>query len=218
MISPSQRAWPSIVCLLVLYIIAFSCLDLHRAVILEILLRILANISWLVLYTIFVDDQIYFCFQKSQVCQNGMLMSLWINFKYLSAIYTLFSKRFCLDLLQSGNTLHTVYSFFNLWVAIICSNPRWISICFEISYSILCSFRVTDGALIAETAVWPNFFLMNIFFALKESERFIIICSHCSWMLCRVAAIKVSPHSSIVQIIFYFWSFEIMEYILRARN
>ena len=30
-------------------------------------------------------------------------------------------------------------------------------------------YRVTDEALIAETAVWPNFFLMNIFFALKGS-------------------------------------------------
>ena len=29
--------------------------------------------------------------------------------------------------------------------------------------------RVTDEALIAETAVWPNFFLMNVFFALKGS-------------------------------------------------
>ena len=27
-------------------------------------------------------------------------------------------------------------------------------------------YRVTDEALIAETAVWPNFFLMNVFFAL----------------------------------------------------
>ena len=35
--------------------------------------------------------------------------------------------------------------------------------------------RVTDEALIAETAVWPNFFLMNIFFALKGSKLFIII-------------------------------------------
>ena len=33
----------------------------------------------------------------------------------------------------------------------------------------------TDEALIAETAVWPNFFLMNIFFALKGSKLFIII-------------------------------------------
>ena len=35
-------------------------------------------------------------------------------------------------------------------------------------------YRVTDEALIAETAVWPNFFLMNIFFALKGSKLFII--------------------------------------------
>ena len=35
--------------------------------------------------------------------------------------------------------------------------------------------RVTDEALIAETAVWPNSFFMNIFFALKGSKLFIII-------------------------------------------
>ena len=54
-------------------------------------------------------------------------------------------------------------------------------------------YRVTDEALIAETVVWPNFFLMNIFFALKGSKLFIIICCHCSWMLCRVAAVKSLP-------------------------
>ena len=54
-------------------------------------------------------------------------------------------------------------------------------------------YRVTDEALIAETAVWPNFFLMNVFFALKGSKLFIIICCHCSWMLCRVAAVKSLP-------------------------
>ena len=31
-------------------------------------------------------------------------------------------------------------------------------------------YRVTDEALIAVTAVWPNFFLMNVFFALKEGH------------------------------------------------
>ena len=36
-------------------------------------------------------------------------------------------------------------------------------------------YRVTDEALIAETAVWPNFFLMNVFFALKGSKRLTII-------------------------------------------
>ena len=29
-----------------------------------------------------------------------------------------------------------------------------------------------DEALIAETVVWPNFFLMNVFFALKGSKLF----------------------------------------------
>ena len=38
-------------------------------------------------------------------------------------------------------------------------------------------YRVTDEALIAETMVWHNFFLMNVFFALKGSEVFIIISS-----------------------------------------
>ena len=37
-------------------------------------------------------------------------------------------------------------------------------------------YRVTDEALIAKTTVWPNFSLMNIFFALKGSKLFIIIC------------------------------------------
>ena len=36
-------------------------------------------------------------------------------------------------------------------------------------------YRVTDEALIAEIAVLPNFFLMNVCFALKESKLFIII-------------------------------------------
>ena len=38
-------------------------------------------------------------------------------------------------------------------------------------------YRVTDEALIAEIMVWPNFFFMNVFFALKGSKPFIIICN-----------------------------------------
>ena len=38
-------------------------------------------------------------------------------------------------------------------------------------------YRVTDEALIAETMVWPNFFLINVSFALKGSKLFIIIIS-----------------------------------------
>ena len=42
-------------------------------------------------------------------------------------------------------------------------------------------YRVTDEALIAETMVVPNFFLMNVFFALKGSKLFIIICNRQSY-------------------------------------
>ena len=41
--------------------------------------------------------------------------------------------------------------------------------------------RVTDEALITETMVWPNFFLMNVFFALQGSKPFIII-SHVNFL------------------------------------
>ena len=37
------------------------------------------------------------------------------------------------------------------------------------------TYWVTYEALIAETAVWPNFFLMYVFYALKGSKLFIII-------------------------------------------
>ena len=36
-------------------------------------------------------------------------------------------------------------------------------------------YRVTDEALIAETMVWPNCFLIIVLFALKGSKYFIII-------------------------------------------
>ena len=42
------------------------------------------------------------------------------------------------------------------------------------------NYRVTDEALIAETMVWPNFLLINVFFALKGSKLFIIISTDCS--------------------------------------
>ena len=43
-------------------------------------------------------------------------------------------------------------------------------------------YRVTDEALIAETMIWPNFFLMNVFYALKGSKLFIIISSNFLWL------------------------------------
>ena len=50
---------------------------------------------------------------------------------------------------------------------------------------------VTDEALIAETMVWPNFFLMNVVFVLKGSKHFIIISYHCNWMLRRDVPVGV---------------------------
>ena len=45
-----------------------------------------------------------------------------------------------------------------------------------LSFGSFCQiYRVTDEVLKAETAVWPNFFLMNVFFALKGSKLLIII-------------------------------------------
>ena len=43
-------------------------------------------------------------------------------------------------------------------------------------------YRVTDEALIAETAVWPNFFLMNVFFALKGSNFLLLFNMYFSFM------------------------------------
>ena len=55
-------------------------------------------------------------------------------------------------------------------------------------------YRVSDEALIAEAAVWPNFFLMNVFFALKGSKLFIIIISRFVWLVtvgCTHSLLKV---------------------------
>ena len=43
-------------------------------------------------------------------------------------------------------------------------------------------YRVNDEALIAETAVWPNFFLMNVFFALNDLN-FLLLSLLCAKLL-----------------------------------
>ena len=53
-------------------------------------------------------------------------------------------------------------------------------------------FKKSSCQLIAKECR-PKFSLMNIFSALEGSKLFIIICCHCSWMLCHVAAIKSLP-------------------------
>ena len=59
-------------------------------------------------------------------------------------------------------------------------------------------------------------FLMNIFFALKGSELFLFlfVITSAGVVSCGGRK-KVSPHPSLVQIIFYVWSFQIKECILR---
>ena len=58
----------------------------------------------------------------------------------------------------------------------LCQGPSNISIYLYTTIIITFFHKISqDEALIAETAVWPNFFLMNVFFALKGSKLFIII-------------------------------------------
>ena len=59
---------------------------------------------------------------------------------------------------------------------------------------------------------------MNVFFALKGYKLFIHYFLSLQLDVVPYGGHKSLPHSSIVQIIFYFWSFEIMEYILRTRK
>ena len=59
---------------------------------------------------------------------------------------------------------------------------------------------------------------MNTFFALKGSTLFHSYLLSLQLVLCRVGAVNTLPHSSLVQIIFYFWSFEIKECILIIRK
>ena len=64
------------------------------------------------------------------------------------------------------------------FVLISLSDDCHVTICkfTAFSFGSFCQiYSVTDEALIAETALWPNFFLMNVFFALKGSKLFIII-------------------------------------------
>ena len=66
-----------------------------------------------------------------------------------------------------------------------------------------CSFcqinRVTAEALIAETVVWPNFSLMNVFFALKGSN--FLLLHHFSYFL----ALKHTIRSSVLVRTASFW-------------
>ena len=59
-----------------------------------------------------------------------------------------------------------VYSiYFGIFRLISCHVKIWKFTALS-SGSFCQIYRVTDEALTAETAVWPSFFLMNVFFAL----------------------------------------------------
>ena len=69
-----------------------------------------------------------------------------------------------------------VFGYISIYISL--SDDCHVKICKLTAFSSgsFCQiYRVTDEALIAKTAVWPNFFLMNVFFALKGSKLFIII-------------------------------------------
>ena len=74
---------------------------------------------------------------------------------------------------------------------------------------------VTEEASVAEIAVWPITFLVNMFTAVRGSVLF-------SFAITAAGIVqrpKKSPRtSSTVQIIFSFWSFEFCEGILRNQK
>ena len=94
---------------------------------------------------------------------------------------------------SSGSGEEDFKGFNHIWTWL----PSWLcdlDHSYELSSGSFCQiYRVTDEALIAETMLCPNFFLMNVFFAFKGSKHFTIISYHCSWMLCRVAVVKSLP-------------------------
>ena len=75
-----------------------------------------------------------------------------------------------------------------------------------------------DILMIVETAVWPIPFLINVFAALKGSQFYFLFAITAAGVV-PCGGPKKSPRtSSIVQIIFSFWSFEISEDILRNQK
>ena len=75
----------------------------------------------------------------------------------------------CLD--SFSKQLLSIYTHTSIYISL--SDDCHVKICkfTALSSGSFCQiYRITDEALIAETAVWPNFFLVNVFFALKGSK------------------------------------------------
>ena len=56
------------------------------------------------------------------------------------------------------------------------------------------AYRVTDEVWIVETVVWPSFFLMNVFFALKGSKLFSVNIYSTEWS--EVRQLGIIEHQS----------------------
>ena len=74
------------------------------------------------------------------------------------------------------------------------------------------------GFISRKYVVWPIFFLMNVFIALKGTHFWILFTFTAAGVV-PCGGRKTSPRTStIVQFIFYFWSFEISVNILRNQK
>ena len=74
----------------------------------------------------------------------------------------------CLDLFSKQFLSILVYfDLYQSFKRLPCSNLQIHSF---ILRPFLPDYRITDEARIAETVVWPNLFLMNVFFALTGSD------------------------------------------------
>ena len=71
---------------------------------------------------------------------------------------------------------------------------------------------------LSETAVWPTLFLLNVSTALKGTHNYILFVVTAAGVVPCGTPKKRPRTSSIVQFIFYFWSFEISRNILRNQK
>ena len=109
--------------------------------------------------------------------------------------------------------------------------PFWFISVFESSaylkFAELCMFPLAFvagslqgpwwGFISRNYVVWPIYFLMNVFIALKGTHFFLFAFTAAGVVKC--GGRKTSPRTStIVQFIFYFWSFEISVNILRNQT
>ena len=65
--------------------------------------------------------------------------------------------------------------FFDLYQSLNDCHVRICKYTIFFSVSFCQTYRVTDEALIAETPVWPGFFRLNVFFALKGSKLSLLL-------------------------------------------